>query len=131
MWTRPLYGANTRPRIGEGIAGWVYEWQTPQAVSDVAADARNRSAPIDQAGRRVHAVRPDAGRGRRAWRDLHAMSSKRRLFTVAEMELLYTIANQAAFAVVNAIMYQEARSKSHEMRRYFRRVAQAIGSAVE
>ena len=62
---------------------------------------------------------------------LHAMSSKRRLFTVAEMELLYTIANQAAFAVVNAMLYQEARSKSHEMRRYFRRVAQAIGSALE
>ena len=62
---------------------------------------------------------------------IHAMSSKRRLFTVAEMELLYTIANQAAFAIVNAMLYQDARSKSHEMRRYFRRVAHAIGSALD
>jgi GAF domain-containing protein len=47
------------------------------------------------------------------------------------MELLYTIANQAAVAIVNAMLYQDARSKSYEMRRYFRRVAHAIGSALE
>ncbi len=120
-----------RPRSGEGIAGWVYEWQTPQAVADVAADARNRSAPIDgdfdvasmlcvplQVGDEVIGV-------------LLAMSTRRRLFTVAEMELLYTIANQAASAIANATTYQEARTKSHEMRRYFSRVAHAIGSTLE
>lgn len=122
--------AHVRPRIGEGIAGWVYEWQTPQAVSDVAADARNRSAPIDQAGVASTLCVPMQV-GEDVIGVLHAMSSKRRLFTVAEMELLYTIANQAAFAVVNAMLYQEARAKSHEMRRYFRRVAQAIGSSLE
>ncbi len=122
--------AATHPRIGEGIAGWVYEWQTPAAVSDVPADARNRSAPIDQAGIASTLCVPMQV-GEDVIGVLHAMSSKRRLFTVAEMELLYTIANQAAFAVVNAMLYQEARSKSHEMRRYFRRVAQAIGSALE
>jgi GAF domain-containing protein len=119
-----------RPRVGEGIAGWVYEWQTPQAVSDVAADARNRSSPIDPAGVAstlcvpMHVNEDVIG-------VIHAMSSKRRLFTVAEMELLYTIANQAAVAIVNAMLYQDARSKSHEMRRYFRRVAHAIGSAFD
>src|SRR5579862_8009605 len=119
-----------RPRVGEGIAGWVYEWQTPQAVSDVAADARNRSAPIDPMGIAstlcvpMHVNEDVIG-------VIHAMSSKRRLFTVAEMELLYTIANQAAVAVMNATLYQDARSKSHEMRRYFRRVAHAIGSALD
>ena len=59
------------------------------------------------------------------------MSSKRRLFTVGEMELLYTIANQAAVALVNAMHYQEARTKSLEMRRYIRRIAQALGSALD
>ncbi len=119
-----------RPRIGEGIAGWVYEWQTPQAVSDVAADARNRSAPIDQADVASTLCVP-MHVGEDVIGVIHAMSGKRRLFTVAEMELLYTIANQAAFAVVNAMLYQDARSKSHEMRRYFRRVAHAIGSALD
>lgn len=119
-----------KPRIGEGIAGWVYEWQTPQAVSDVAADARNRSAPIDQAGVASTLCVP-MHVGEDVIGVIHAMSSRRRLFTVAEMELLYTIANQAAVAIVNATLYQDARSKSHEMRRYFRRVAHAIGSALD
>lgn len=118
------------PRIGEGIAGWVFEWQTPQAVADVAADARNRTAPLDPFGIASTLCVP-MHVGEEVIGVIHAMSSKRRLFTVAEMELLYTIANQAAVAIVNAHLYKEARSKSHEMRRYFRRVAHAIGSALE
>ncbi|HZT44106.1 MAG TPA: GAF domain-containing protein [Chthonomonadaceae bacterium] len=124
-----VFGA-IRPRVGEGIAGWVYEWQTPQAVSDVAADARNRSAPIDVAGVASTLCVP-MHVGEDVIGVIHAMSSKRRLFTVAEMELLYTIANQAAVAIVNAMLYQDARSKSTEMRRYFRRIAHAIGSALD
>lgn len=118
------------PRAGEGIAGWVFEWQTPQAVADVAADARNRTAPLDPFGVASTLCVP-MHVGEEVIGVIHAMSSKRRLFTVAEMELLYTIANQAAVAIVNAHLYKEARTKSHEMRRYFRRVAHAIGSALE
>ncbi|HZO89413.1 MAG TPA: GAF domain-containing protein [Chthonomonadaceae bacterium] len=124
-----VFGA-VKPRMGQGIAGWVYEWQTPQAVSDVAADARNRSAPIDQAGVASTLCVP-MHVGEDVIGVIHAMSSKRRLFTVAEMELLYTIANQAAVAIVNAMLYRDARSKSHEMRRYFRRIAHALGSALD
>lgn len=116
--------------IGEGIAGWVYEWQTPQAVADVAADARNRTAPLDQSGVASTLCVP-MHVGEDVIGIIHAMSSKRRLFTVAEMELLYTIANQAAVAIVNAMLYQEARSKSLEMRRYFRRIAHALGSSLD
>src|SRR5579871_5396234 len=122
--------AAVRPKMGEGIAGWVYEWQTPQAVSDVSADARNRSAPIEPFGVASTLCVP-MHVGEEVIGVIHAMSSKRRLFTVAEMELLYTIANQAAVAIVNAMLYQDARSKSFEMRRYFRRVAHAIGSALD
>ena len=118
------------PKVGEGIAGWVYEWQTPQAVADVAADSRNRAAPIDQAGVASTLCVP-MHVGEEVIGVIHAMSGRRRLFTVAEMELLYTIANQAAVAVFNATRYQDARSKSREMRRYFRRVAHAIGSALD
>lgn len=117
-------------RVGEGIGGWVFEWQTPQAVSDVSADPRNASAPIDTAGVASTLCVP-MHVGDEVIGIIHAMSSKRRLFTVAEMELLYTIANQAAVAIVNATLYQDARSKSHEMRRYLRRIAHAIGSALD
>jgi len=119
-----------RPREGEGIAGWVFEWMTPTAVADVAADARNHSAPIHSEGV-VSIICVPMAVGDDVIGVLLAMSSKRRLFTVAEMELLYTIANQAAVAIINAMLYQDARSKSAEMRRYFHRVARALGSALE
>ncbi|HEX5322153.1 MAG TPA: GAF domain-containing protein, partial [Capsulimonadaceae bacterium] len=37
-------------RQGGGIAWWVFEFETPTAVQNVAADHRNRSCPIDQEG---------------------------------------------------------------------------------
>ncbi|HLH79279.1 MAG TPA: GAF domain-containing protein [Chthonomonas sp.] len=126
----PALIENLRLRPGEGIAGWVFEWQTPQAVVDVAADPRNRLAPIHHLGIAsvlcvpMHAQDQTVG-------VIEAMSSKRRLFTVAEMERLYTIANQSAAAILNATLYQEARAKSHEMRRYFKRVSQAVGTLLE
>ena len=120
-----------RPHRGEGIAGWVYDWQTPQAVADVAADPRNRSAPLNTACEVASTLCVPLQVGDEVIGVIHAMSARRRLFTVAEMELLYTIANQAASAISNATSYQEARARSHEMRRYFSRVANAIGSTLE
>lgn len=116
--------------VGEGIAGWVFEWQTPQAVSDVIADPRNRTAPIHQFGVASTLCVP-MHVGENVIGAIHAMSSKRRLFTVAEMELLYTIANQAAAAIANATRYHDVRTKSHEMRRYFQRIAGALGSSLD
>ena len=126
--------ATIRPKvgegIGEGIAGWVFEWQTPQAVSDVTADPRNRTAPIHLFGIASTLCVP-MHVGENVIGVIHAISNKRRLFTVAEMELLYTIANQAAFAIANATRYNEARLRSQEMRRYFQRVANALGSSLD
>ena len=122
--------SQVEPRIGEGIPGWVYEWMTPTAVSDVSADSRNRTYPIHQAGV-TSAICVPMALGDDVIGVMLAMSSTRRLFTVAEMELLYTIANQASVAIVNAMLYQEARGKSAEMRRYFNRVARALGAAME
>ena len=86
-----------RPRPGQGIAGWVMEFETPTAVQDVAADHRNRSCPIDGEGV-TSLVSVPLQSGDQVIGVLHAMSSRRRLFTVGEMELLYTIANQVADA---------------------------------
>jgi len=119
-----------KPRMGEGIAGWVLEFETPTAVQDVAADHRNRSCPIDGEGV-TSLVSVPLQSGDHVIGVLHAMSSRRRLFTVGEMELLYTIANQVGAAIANAQMYHEARQKSEEIRKGVRRIARALGSSLD
>jgi GAF domain-containing protein len=119
-----------KPRYGEGIAGWVLEFETPTAVQDVAADHRNRSCPIDGEGV-ISLVSVPLQSGDQVIGVLHAMSSRRRLFTVGEMELLYTIANQVGAAIANAQMYEDARQKSEEIRKGVRRIARALGSSLD
>ncbi len=118
-----------KPRPGEGIAGWVFEFETPTAVQDVVADHRNRSCPIDGDGV-TSLVSVPLQSGDDVIGVLHAMSSRRRLFTVGEMELLYTIANQVGAAITNAQMYEEARRQSDEIRKGVRRAARALGSSL-
>ncbi len=118
------------PRRSEGIAGWVLEFATPTAVQDVAADHRNRSAPIDQEGvTSLVSVPLQVGDG--VIGVIHAMSTRRRLFTVGEMELLYTIANQVAAAIVNARLFSEAQHRKAELRKSVRRVARVLGSSTD
>ena len=119
-----------KPRMGEGIAGWVLEFETPTAVQDVSADHRNRSCPIDGEGV-TSLVSVPLQSGDQVIGVLHAMSSRRRLFTVGEMELLYTIANQVGAAIANAQMYEDARQKSEEIRKGVRRIARALGSSLD
>lgn len=119
-----------QPRVGEGIAGWVMEFETPTAVQDVAADHRNRSMPIDDAGV-TSLVSVPLQVGDKVIGVLHAMSSRRRLFTVGEMELLYTIANQVAAAIVNAQRFEAAQQQKAELRKSIRRVARALGSSTD
>ena len=119
-----------KPRPGEGIAGWVLEFETPTAVQDVSADHRNRSCPIDGEGV-TSLVSVPLQSGDQVIGVLQAMSSRRRLFTVSEMELLYTIANQVGAAISNAQMYEDARQKSEEIRKGVRRIARALGSALD
>lgn len=117
-----------QPAPGQGVPGWVLEFETPTAVQDVAADHRNASAPLHEEGVVSMTCMP-LQVGASTIGVLCAMSSRRRLFTVAEMELLYTIANQAAIAIENARIYADVRQKSRELRKYFHRVARALGSS--
>ncbi|MCS6949874.1 MAG: GAF domain-containing protein [Armatimonadota bacterium] len=126
----PVYFDRLRPARGQGIPGWVFEFQSPVYVLDVAADSRNAAAPLDKEGVVSVACVP-LQVGMESMGVMLAMSSRRRLFTIAEMELLYTIANQAAVAIDNALRYEEERKKSEDLRQYFLRVARAIGSTVQ
>lgn len=134
----PLF-AQDQPKLGEGISGWVQQWQTPQAITDITTDARNRpsqpvlessAVPLEHYGVASTLCIP-IQLGEEVLGVIHAMTSHRRLFTVSEMELLYTIANQAAVAIVNAMNHKDARARAHMVSRYFRRVARAIGSSLE
>lgn len=124
----PGAAERVRPPVGQGIPGWVMEFETPTAVQDVAADHRNAAAPLHAEGVVSMTCMP-LQVGVSAIGVLCAMSSRRRLFTVAEMELLYTIANQAAIAIENARVYADIRHKSRELRKSFDRVARALGSS--
>jgi GAF domain-containing protein len=117
-----------QPALGQGIPGWVMEFETPTAVQDVAADHRNASAPLHPEGVVSMTCMP-LQTGISTIGVLCALSSRRRLFTVAEMELLYTIANQAAIAIGNARIYADVQQKSRELRKYFHRVSRALGSS--
>ncbi|MBC8101623.1 MAG: GAF domain-containing protein [Cytophagales bacterium] len=117
-----------QPGIGQGIPGWVMEFETPTAVQDVAADHRNASAPLHTEGVVSMTCMPLQS-GVSTIGVLCALSSRRRQFTVAEMELLYTIANQAAIAIENARVYADVQQKSRELRKYFHRVSRALGSS--
>ncbi|GAB4454171.1 MAG: hypothetical protein OHK0029_08490 [Armatimonadaceae bacterium] len=116
-----------QPGLGEGIPGWVLEFETPTAVQDVAADHRNTSAPLHTEGVVSMTCMP-LQVGSATIGVLAALSSRRRMFTVSEMELLYTIANQAAIAIENARMYADVRQNAVELRKYVQRVARALGS---
>jgi GAF domain-containing protein len=120
---------NYSPRAGQGLAGWVFEWLTPTAVADVGADSRNRSAPIESFGA-VSALAVPLTVGDEATGVLMAMTSRRRLFTVAEMELLYTVANQVAVALENAELYQQTRAASTDLKKYFHRVSRRLGESL-
>lgn len=126
----PAYFHRLRPTKGQGIPGWVLEFQSPVYVLDVSADSRNAAVPLDNAGV-ISLVCVPLQVGMEPMGVMLAMSSRRRMFTIAEMELLYTIANQAAVAIDNALRYEEERQKSEDLRQYFLRVAKAIGSTVK
>lgn len=114
-------------RTAGGIAWWVFEYETPTAVQSVEADHRNRSLPIDQEGV-ASLVSVPLQAGDDVIGVIHAMSTRRRSFTVREMELLYTIANQVGVAISNIQIIEDTRQKSEELRRASRRVARALGT---
>jgi GAF domain-containing protein len=126
----PAYFDRLRPAKGQGIPGWVLEFQSPVYVLDVSADSRNAAAPLDRAGV-ISLVCVPLQVGMEPMGVMLAMSSRRRLFTIAEIELLYTIANQAAVAIDNALRYEEERQKSEDLRQYFLRATRAIGTTVK
>ena len=97
-----------RPKIGEGVAGWVAQTGKPAIVNDTARDPRFSAErrrqdvlrdPLDPV-RAAHLARPHDRRARdpeQAGRPLHAS---------ADLELVLTLVEPCAIAIENAILFQ-------------------------
>ena len=116
-----------RPAVGQGLPGWVVQFQTPTASSDLAADLRNAGFPLEGEGVASLVAAP-LQVGTETLGVLCGLTARPRRFTVAEIELAYTIANQTAAALENARAYAETRRQSIALRRYLQGVARAVSS---
>ncbi|MCC6446561.1 MAG: GAF domain-containing protein [Armatimonadetes bacterium] len=122
-----LAAQDIKPQIGQGVAGWVVEFGTPIAIEDVRSDRINETGPIEGEGV-ISMVSVPLQIDTETFGCIHAMSTRPRRFTVAEVELMYTLANQVAIALTNIRMFQEAQKKAAALRKYVYRVARALGS---
>ncbi len=120
--------ATTRLRlsVGEGLPGWVVQFQTPAASANLSEDRRNASFPLDSEGASLVAAPLQVGS--ETIGVLCGLTARPRHFTLPELELAYTIANHSAIAIENARMYAEMRRQSVALRRYLQGVAHALTS---
>lgn len=119
--------ARLKPLVGQGLPGWVVRFETPTASSDLKADRRDESYTL--AGEGVASlVAAPLQSGNQTIGVLCGLTARPRWFTVAEIELAYTIANQTAVALENARAYALARRQSVALRRYLQGVARAVSS---
>jgi hypothetical protein len=127
-WTRGGRGGSATPAVGDGLPGWVMEFETPTAVSDVLADHRNAQAahPLQNEGvSRSPVCRFKPGNVRSGC--LCAMTSRRRFFTIAEMEYCTRSPTKPRSRWRMPASTPTYARKGRELRKYFHRVARALG----
>jgi GAF domain-containing protein len=82
------------PAKGQGIPGWVIEFEAPATAQDIIIDPKNQSAlwPSDDASLLCVPLQ----RGAKSIGVLVGVSQTPRQFTIADTELFYTLAHLAA-----------------------------------
>ncbi len=96
-----------RPKIGEGVAGWVAEKGKPAIVNDASSDPRF-SAYVDAKTSfetRSILCAPLVSRGRTIG-VLEILNKKGGPFTRRDLELVLTLVEPCAIAIENAILFQ-------------------------
>ncbi len=96
-----------RPKIGEGVAGWVAANGKPAIVNDTSKDARfspHVDAKTSFATRSILCA-PLVSRGRTIG-VLEILNKKGGPFTQRDLELVLTLVEPAAIAIENAILFQ-------------------------
>src|SRR5262245_51770530 len=102
--------AFARLRLGEGFSGWVALHGKPLAVPDIRKDPRARFADLSEGlGYRSFLCVP-LRRGSECLGTLEVLTKEPRHFSAEEQELMAAFADQAAVAIENARLFQEARS---------------------
>lgn len=112
--------AFARLRLGEGFSGWVALHGKPLAVADVRKDPRAKFADLTEGlGYRSLLCVP-LRRGSECLGTLEVLTRELRHFSAEEQELMAAFADQAAVAIENARLFEEARAslaKSEEANR--------------
>ena len=112
--------AFARLYLGEGFSGWVALHGKPLAVSDIRKDPRAKFADLTEGlGYRSLLCVP-LRRGSECLGTLEVLTKEVRHFSAEEQELMAAFADQAAVAIENARLFEEARSnlaKSEEANR--------------
>lgn len=114
----------------ESINGWVLEKRTPILVSDIQKDKRTRGKALTRAkreGKRSTAVAPLEIAGEFLGTLSVVKNTEKKIFTHADLDLIIRLAGQAAIAIQNARLFEQAQeadrlksaflaSMSHELR---------------
>ena len=104
-----------RLKPGEGLIGWVMDRREPLVLEDVQSDPRLRNRNwVEAEGLRsflgVPILLEDAPIG-----ILACLTRERRVFSAADVALVQRLAQPAAAAILNARLYEEARTRAREL----------------
>ena len=99
--------AALRPKIGEGVAGWVAESGKPAIVNDVTKDPRFAPHVDAKTSFETRSIlcAPLVSRGRTIG-VLEILNKRGGVFTKTDLELVLTLVEPCAIAIENAILFQ-------------------------
>jgi diguanylate cyclase (GGDEF)-like protein len=99
--------AGVRPKVGEGVAGWVAESGKPAIVNDAPRDPRFSPAVDAKTSFETRSIlcAPLVSRGRTIG-VLEILNKKGGSFTRRDLELVLTLVEPCAIAIENAILFQ-------------------------
>ena len=113
---------------GEGVVGWVHANDTPAAIADMATPGQLEDHKL--AGLGIDSlVAVPMQISRSIGGVLIAMCDRSRQFTVSEIELMCTIANQISTGISNAALYRDLKRNSEKLKRTVRKLSHTFGAA--
>jgi len=102
--------------LGEGIAGWVAEKGEPLLIADASKDPRFTGGIDRKTGFRTRTLLCLPLKSpKKVLGVLEVINRKDGLFDDSDVEFLMAMANQAAIAMENAILYQQLRAEKNKI----------------
>ncbi len=133
VWEKPQFRP-PRVKVGrEGITGWVAQHGEPLLVPDLSQESRYYGVP--EASEMQSELAVPLKTKERVIGVLHVQSDRLEAFDESDMAVLQSLAHQAAIAIENAQLYDQAqreiveRARAEEQARRARREAEAASEA--